>query len=31
MRGLKEALIARNLARRFWITLDHDRQIIVEP
>jgi hypothetical protein len=27
----KEALIGRNLARRFRITLDHGRQVIVEP
>jgi len=29
MRGLKEALIARNLAHRFWIILDHDRQVMM--
>jgi hypothetical protein len=28
MRGLKEALIGRNLARRFRITFDHGRQVL---
>lgn len=26
-----EPIIGRNLARRFWITLDHGRQVIIRP